>query len=155
MLDPNPPTNGITRILQQTTNLFYSDEFFGEDFILSLKVRGSTDYDRNNTYEVRPQTEGEVTIGRWTEGSEIVPTIDLAAHNAEERGVSRRHLSVHYDSNDKVLRAVDRGSANGTYVNGQHLHRNEIRVLRNGDELRLGRLVMSVKFYTAEYGTGI
>jgi pSer/pThr/pTyr-binding forkhead associated (FHA) protein len=115
-------------------------------------VRGSTDIDRNNVYEIRPQTEGEITIGRWTEDSETVPTIDLSQHRAEERGVSRRHLNVHYDHNDKVLRVVDRGSANGTYVNGQHLHRNEIRVLRNGDELRLGKLVMSVKFYAYEFG---
>ncbi len=153
ILEQNATIDCSTRLLRQTTDLFYSDEFFGEDFVLSLKVRGANDVDRNNTYEIRPQKVGEITIGRKNKNSEEVPTIDLTDHSAEERGVSRRHLSLHYDHNDKVLRAVDRGSANGTYVNGQHLHRNEIRVLRNGDELRLGKLVMSVKFYTFEFGS--
>jgi pSer/pThr/pTyr-binding forkhead associated (FHA) protein len=47
---------------------------------------------------------------------------------------------------------VDRASANGTFVNGQRLHRNEVRVLRNGDDIRLGRLVLSAKFYTPNFG---
>ena len=153
ILEQNAQIDLSTRLLRQTTDLFYSDEFFGEDFVLSLKVRGSTDYDRNNVYEIRPQNEGDITIGRWSNKQDKPPTIDLTEHNAEERGVSRRHLSMHYDRNDRVLRIVDRGSANGTYVNGQHLHRNEIRVIRNGDELRLGKLVISIKFYTYDFGS--
>ena len=149
LLDPMPQVSNSTRVLHQTSDLSYSDEYFGDDFVLSLKVRGSTATDRNNIYEIRPQElQGEVTIGRVAFGSETEPDIDLSEHGAEERGVSRLHVSLHYDYDDCVIRIQDRNSANGTFINGQRLHRNEVRVLRNGDELRLGKLVMSVKFYT-------
>ena len=138
-----------TRVLHQTSDLQYSDEFFGDDFILSLKVRGSSEVDRNNVYEIRPQElDGEVIIGRFAYGSNEAPDIDLSDHEAEERGVSRHHISLHYDPQENIIRLVDLNSANGTFINGQRLRQGEERVLRNGDELRLGRLVMSVKFYT-------
>jgi pSer/pThr/pTyr-binding forkhead associated (FHA) protein len=38
-------------------------------------------------------------------------------------------------------------SANGTFVNGQRLHPQEVRVLRHGDELRLGRMVFQTLFH--------
>ena len=38
------------------------------------------------------------------------------------------------------------GSANSTYLNGQRLLPSEPRILRDNDELRLGRLVIRVTF---------
>jgi hypothetical protein len=152
LLDPSQQVDQSTRLLTQTTNLFYSDEFFGDDFVLSLKVRGANDIDRNNVYEIRPQdVDREITFGRAAHGNEV--DIDLNEHDAEARGVSRCHLSLFYDSVDHVIRVSDRGSANGTFVNGQRINRNEVRMLRNGDELRLGKLVMTVTFYTYDFGS--
>lgn len=153
LLDLSQQIDQSTRILRQTGELAYSDEFFGDDFVLSLKVRGSSEADQQNVYEIRPQdADREVTIGRSAYGSEVAPDIDLSEHNAEGRGVSRIHLSLRYDPGEHVLHVADLGSANGTFVNGQRLHRNESRVLRNGDELRLGKLVMNVKFFTYDFG---
>ena len=41
---------------------------------------------------------------------------------------------------------VDLGTPNGTYLNGQRLIPNQARVLRDGDDVRLGHLVLQVKF---------
>ena len=41
---------------------------------------------------------------------------------------------------------ADLGSANGSYINGQRMMPKEVRVLRHGDELRLGKLVLLASF---------
>ena len=153
-LDPASQDPQHTQVLQHTTGLFYSDEFFGDDFVLLLKLRSDGDDNKNDViYELRPQEfQREIYIGRLAYGSETIPDIDLSLYDAESRGVSRLHLSLFHDPGDSVIRIVDRASANGTFVNGQRLHRNEVRVLRNGDDIRLGRLVLSARFYTPNFG---
>lgn len=137
-----------TRALLETDELFFDHEYFGPDSLLSLQVRGATDIDLNHSYDIRPQeSEGDLVIGRFGDGSTLVPDIDLTEHHAEQRGVSRLHLTLHYDERSNNLLVMDMGSANGTFINGQRLHPNEVRILRNGDELRLGKMVMSVAFY--------
>jgi pSer/pThr/pTyr-binding forkhead associated (FHA) protein len=41
---------------------------------------------------------------------------------------------------------MDNGSSNGTFLNEQKLIANQPRVLRDGDDLRLGFLVLTVHF---------
>ena len=72
------------------------------------------------------------------------PDIDLAAFNAEELGVSRLHAVLKRHEN--TVSISDLNSKNNTYINGQRLHPNEVRALRDGDEIRLGRLAMKVSF---------
>jgi predicted component of type VI protein secretion system len=137
-----------TRALLETNEMFYSDEFFTSESVLSLNVRGATDIDMTHTYEIRPQdSKTELVIGRRTDNSPMIPDIDLTEHHAEQRGVSRLHVTLRYDAQHNNLTVMDMGSANGTFLNGQRLHPNEVRTLRSGDELRLGKLVMSVTFY--------
>lgn len=137
-----------TRALLETDELFFDHEYFGPDSLLSLQVRGSTDIDLTQSYEIRPQeSEGDLVIGRFGDGTTLLPDIDLTEHHAEQRGVSRLHISLHYDGRSNNLLVMDMGSANGTFINGQRLHPNEVRILRNGDELRLGKMVMAVAFY--------
>jgi FHA domain len=137
-----------TRALLETDELFFDHEYFGPDSVLSLQARGATDIDLNESYQIRPQdSEGDLVIGRLGDGSTLVPDIDLSEHQADERGVSRLHLTLHYDGRSNTLLVMDMGSANGSFINGQRLHPNEVRILRNGDELRLGKLVTSVTFY--------
>jgi pSer/pThr/pTyr-binding forkhead associated (FHA) protein len=47
---------------------------------------------------------------------------------------------------DNTVVIVDLDSVNHTYINGQRLHPKEVRVLRDGDELRLGKLSIKVTF---------
>lgn len=119
-----------------------SGEMFGPETVLALRVRGSVE-----VYELRPQqAKQELIIGRSTPGSAIMPDLDLNTKQAADLGVSRMHLSLRYDAEHRALLVTDMGSANGSFINGQRLLPQEIRVLRHGDELRLGRLVLLVSF---------
>jgi FHA domain len=115
---------------------------FGQDSVLALRVRGST-----NLYELRPQhSDHELIIGRSTDGSAMMPDVDLKERKGADLGVSRLHLTLRYDTENHEVLVTDLGSANGTFINGQRLMPKEVRVLRHGDELRLGKLVMAVSF---------
>jgi len=47
---------------------------------------------------------------------------------------------------NNTLVITDLDSNNGTYINESRLYPYEIRVLHNGDELRLGKLTMKITF---------
>ena len=98
------------------------------------------------SYKVQPQRYKHETIIGRSEGSTMKPDIDLSAHNASEMGVSRLHVALQYNAKNNLLSVSDMKSANGTFINGQKLYPQEVRVLRDGDELRLGRLVLRVYF---------
>jgi pSer/pThr/pTyr-binding forkhead associated (FHA) protein len=72
------------------------------------------------------------------------PLLNLDAFGAENKGVSRRHASLTRDGARLYL--TDLGSTNQTFLNGQRVMENDYLVVRDGDELRLGQLVMKL-FY--------
>lgn len=85
-----------------------------------------------------------IVFGRADEHSQSVPDVDLSPYGALEYGVSRQHAAL--EVNEDILIILDVGSANGTFLNGQRLVPNQPRVLRNGDEVRLGKLVTYIYF---------
>jgi len=87
----------------------------------------------------------ELALGRKNPDTGEVPEIDLEESGAVEQGVSRRHAHI-FRKETASLYVEDLGSPNGTYLNGQKLIANQPRILRDGDELRLGRLVLLVFF---------
>jgi hypothetical protein len=130
-----------TRNLNLPDSSPLDSEYFGPDSVLALRVRGSTD-----PYEVRPQKGEEIIVGRNTSNSAMAPDIDLGTKQGADLGVSRLHLSIRYDAENKAVLVSDLGSANGSFINGQRLLAKEVRVLRHSDELRLGKMVMIVSF---------
>ncbi|MBC7810552.1 MAG: FHA domain-containing protein [Burkholderiales bacterium] len=129
-----------TRELEDHVNL-PDEDYFGPESVLVLKVRKS-----QHTYEIRPQRRtNEIVIGRST-GTAMMPDIDLAGEEASEQGVSRLHVAIRYNAKHHSVNLTDLGSVNGSYINGQRLRPQEVRALRNGDELRLGKLVVQVYF---------
>jgi len=133
---------GGATIVFQDTGETHEKDFFGDDSVLALRVRGST-----NLFELRPQNANhELIIGRSSEGSAMAPDIDLKDKKGADLGVSRLHLSIRYDPDNHEVLATDLGSANGSFINGQRLMPKEIRLLRHGDELRLGKLVLAISF---------
>jgi hypothetical protein len=86
----------------------------------------------------------ETTLGRFDQATATRPVLDLSAFGAQEKGVSRLHAAIR--RGDETLTLVDLGSVNGTHLNGQRLIPNQPRVLRDGDEIRLGKLVCHVFF---------
>jgi hypothetical protein len=123
------------------TGMLYGEEYYGEDSVVEIVAR-----DSGVRYEVRPQLRRhELVIGRSANGS-MPPDVDLVNANGADLGVSRIHLAMRYEGDANNVHIYDLGSANGSYINGQRLQPRELRVLRSGDELRLGRLVLRVKF---------
>jgi hypothetical protein len=139
----SPSKNGVeTRQFADANNQLFTDDYFGEDSVLVLIVR-----DTSQRFEVRPQLRPhEIIVGRSTDGAAVTPDVDLAPAQAAMMGVSRLHLAIQFDRSANALHVHDLGSANGSYLNGQRLHPREVRTLRNGDELRLSRLVLGVHF---------
>ncbi len=139
-----PPTGtSSTRQLENGDELGADDRwgsaYFGSNTTLVLEVRGS-----DRPIEVKPAEDVEIVIGRSARDSVLYPDVDLVPYGAEEAGVSRLHATLKRQGN--TITITDMNSVNHTYINGQQLHPHEVRVLRDGDELRLGRLVIQVRF---------
>lgn len=135
-------TGNTTRNLREETNT--RDAFFGSESVLVLTTRES-----NVSFKVRPQHQShDLVVGR--SDSSVRADIDLSEFGAATMGVSRMHLTLHYDPKTSTLSVTDMNTVNGTFVNGMKLLPNEVRVLRHGDELRLGQLTLMAHFYFAE-----
>lgn len=89
-------------------------------------------------------TQAEVMLGRRDTQTSIIPDLDLTPFGASECGVSRRHAVI--CRGEDTLTLIDLASTNGTHLNGQQLIPHQPRVLHDGDEVRLGRLVFHLYF---------
>ncbi|MCU0497249.1 MAG: FHA domain-containing protein [Anaerolineae bacterium] len=83
-------------------------------------------------------------LGRADTTSPSQPDLDLTPYGALEKGVSRIHAVV--ERSEDTLTLIDMGSSNGTHLNGQRLMPDQPRVLRDGDEIRLGKLIAHIYF---------
>jgi hypothetical protein len=86
----------------------------------------------------------EVILGRRDPDTGDQPHVDLTEAGALENGVSRKHAVI--VRREGSLHIMDYASANGTYLNGQKLVAQQPRILRDGDDIRLGHLVIRVNF---------
>jgi len=110
---------------------------FNRDASVVVRIR-----DHTNPIILTPREE--IIIGRSDARTEDAPDLDLAPFGAAEQGVSRRHAAIRREEESLIL--VDLGSTNGTYLNGQRLIPHQPRVLRDGDEVRVARLVFHIFF---------
>jgi pSer/pThr/pTyr-binding forkhead associated (FHA) protein len=90
------------------------------------------------------QPMDEILLGRADAHSDLRPDLDMTPYGAAEQGVSRRHAIIR--RGEDTLTLLDLGSTNGTHLNGQRMIPNQPRVLRDGDEIRMGRLVFHIFF---------
>lgn len=113
--------------------------FFGPGTVLLL-------YPQNvdKPLAVNIEVGDEVLIGRLAPNTILVPQVDLEPYGGLASGVSRVHASLKHQAN--ALLVADMGSRNGTYINGHRLHEKELRLLQDGDELRIGQLTLIVRF---------
>lgn len=70
--------------------------------------------------------------------------LDLTRFDAHNKGVSRQHAVLR--RRDTHLVVSDMGSTNGTFLNGEQLEPGKEYVVRNGDHLSLGMLMLAVFF---------
>lgn len=86
----------------------------------------------------------EAVIGRADPVSNFSPDVDLGGHGALENGVGRRHGRVFIQNGQVFVEDLD--STNGSFLNASRLAPRSPQPLRDGDELRLGNLVLKVRF---------
>lgn len=101
-------------------------------------------HDQPGRFAFDAERSADLLVGRFDPIAQFSPDVDLAAFGAADKGVSRRHAAI--VRRDGALHLVDLESPNGTYLNGQKLIPNQARVLRDGDDIRLGHLVLRVTF---------
>jgi pSer/pThr/pTyr-binding forkhead associated (FHA) protein len=85
-----------------------------------------------------------ITLGRPDKDDASSVDIDLTPYKAIEKGVSRRHALL--ELAQETVSLTDLGSTNGTFLNGQKLQPFQKRVVRDGDEIRLGKLSVRIYF---------
>jgi hypothetical protein len=131
-----------TKQLDQMTNELaakatWGTARFGQDASIVMHIR-----DMPAPVIIRPAKK--TVLGRADLNSQQKPDIDLSPYGALDKGVSRVHAAIM--RNEDTLTLVDMGSANGTHLNGQRLVPDQPRILRDGDEIRLGKLVAHIYF---------
>ncbi len=133
-----PKTLPITAAPKLTPAIRWGNVFLGSSAHLLLKF-----HSRTEPIEIQVQ-DGRFIIGRSQHHATDQPNLDLTKYGAYFHGVSRHHLAIIKDGN--VLQIEDLKSTNGTYLNGRRLLPFQPRLLRDGDELCLGHLVVRVFF---------
>jgi pSer/pThr/pTyr-binding forkhead associated (FHA) protein len=87
-----------------------------------------------------PPGKTTIVIGREDPVSAIFPDIDLDPHGGLESGVGRQHAQITLQSGS--LFVEDLSSVNGSYLNRQRIPPRQPEALHDGDEIRLGKLVL-------------
>ena len=82
-------------------------------------------------------------IGRVDPVTNIVPDIDLTSIDIG-RTVSRRHARLTY-VNDKLYLVEEIGVTNGTFLNGTRLNPGELKEIKDGDKVGLGKTELTFK----------
>lgn len=88
-----------------------------------------------------PQGRLEATIGREDPVSNIFPDVNLDPHGGHDAGVGRQHAKLVISGGQLCL--VDLNSVNGSFVNRQKVLPGQPQPVNDGDEIRLGRLVLT------------
>lgn len=94
-----------------------------------------------NRFEI--PSKDDVIVGREDPISDVFPDVDLTDLGGMDKGVSRKHAVIHRAGADYTVE--DMGSTNGTYVNKKKILPHAPQAIKPGDELRFGKLSLSVQ----------
>ena len=106
--------------------------------IVTIIIRGVTE-----TLSLVPKTR--VYIGRFHPDNEVEVDLDLSPYGGAEYGVSRLHACVELNNKNQLF-ITDLRSTNGTVLAGKKLRSYEPTLVRNGDEIIVGTLLLKAKF---------
>jgi pSer/pThr/pTyr-binding forkhead associated (FHA) protein len=98
---------------------------------------------KDSGVEIELPEGDEVIIGREDPVSEIFPDIDLTPYEGEEGGVSRKHCKIIRQGDGYQIEDLE--STNLTFVNKKKLEPHQPEPLNEGDEIRLGKVVLTFK----------
>jgi hypothetical protein len=123
------------------------------EIVSAVSTAGSTQFTDNMV--LRLEIEGaptpillhpkfETSLGRRDPATGTMPDVDLSAYAGYRLGVSRKHAIIRLKN--ERLEIYDLGSSNGSSVNGTRLTPHQPQILRDGDELLLGKMMVRVLF---------
>ncbi len=96
-----------------------------------------------NTGRLTDWIDGVVLhVGRTDRSANVFPDIDLEADGGQNAGVSRRHVRISRQPDGYYLE--DLGSINGSFLNRRRLSPGNPTELKDGDEVRLGNIVLRI-----------
>ncbi|MCD4685892.1 MAG: FHA domain-containing protein [Anaerolineae bacterium] len=116
----------------------------GTDDVLKLEIEGGPE-------PIFVEPKAEAIFGRRDPATGAMPDIDLTPFAGYRMGVSRRHAAIR-QNDEQSLDVWDLGSSNGTFLNGQKLSAHRPYRLHDGDELRLGQMMIRVTFQALKPG---
>jgi predicted component of type VI protein secretion system len=114
---------------------------FGENDYLRLEIEGSPE-------PIILKPTAETIFGRRDPATGAMPDVDLTPFAGYRMGVSRRHAAIRF-GDGQSLNLWDLGSSNGTYLNSERLSAHRPYRLHNGDELRLGQMMIRLHFQSS------
>jgi len=88
------------------------------------------------------KVQNAVSFGRGGRSTALTQHVDLTEYGADERGVSRIHMFLHYENQQFFIE--DNGSTNGTFLNNERLVPHQRVPLENGSDIRIGMLQMNI-----------
>jgi len=153
--DPSPPaaTNNDTEEDPGAvaTKLETSEE-------KAVRTAGSTRFDTAMTLRIevvggatpiilKPKSN-DMILGRRDPTTGATPEVDLTPYAGYRMGVSRKHASLRLQ--ESQLNLWDLGSSNGTFINGTRLNPHRPYPIRDGDEIRLGQMVLRLFFQSGQ-----
>ena len=101
--------------------------------------------DQEAVLSIPQRSEQEVLLGRIGEDDTHGPhQVTLTDYAASGKGVSRLHAALRLRGD--LVQVRDMESTNGTFLNHQRVTSSEWRIVRDKDKLRLGNLVMTLRF---------
>jgi pSer/pThr/pTyr-binding forkhead associated (FHA) protein len=96
----------------------------------------------NASMSIKINPQKQTVLGRANPSRPRQPDVDLSAFKALECGVSSIHAMI--DTQDGAIVIADLGSANGTFINGRRLSPHDMEILKDGDEIRMGKLTARI-----------
>lgn len=94
--------------------------------------------------QLKIELTDHILVGRADASEDVKPHLDLTQYEGMEKGVSREHAALHMTEKGIVLFDLD--STNGTTLNNNRLPPERPFLLKNGDEVRFGDLLVHVFF---------
>lgn len=113
-------------------------ELIGSGAVLRLEIEGAQE-----PIILRPKQE--IILGRRDPATGAMPDVDMTPFAGYRMGVSRKHAALRQNENNR-LDLWDLGSGNGTYLNGVRLLAHRPNRVHDGDEIRLGQMIIRIYF---------
>lgn len=132
-LTPHEPPPLIVTEAQKQAVLSAGTDHFSESMVLKLEIEGYP-----TPLVITPKNE--ITLGRRDPATGTMPDIDLTAYSGYRLGVSRTHAIIRMKGDQ--LELLDLGSSNGTQINGSRLTPHHPQIIRDGDLITLGKMVI-------------